>query len=50
MTFDLLWYGQICVPVAAAILEVLRGICKYAGERIVAHEPLVLLSVSRSTI
>ena len=35
-----LWYGQICVPVAVAILDYI-GICKYAGERIVAHGPLV---------
>ena len=41
MTFDLLWHGQICVPVAVAILEdCCMAFAKFAGERIVAHEPL----------
>ena len=47
MTFDRLRYGQICVPVAVAILE---ECCMafanmqtlfLSGERIVAHGPLV---------
>ena len=50
MTFDHLWYGQICVPVAVGNTgRQFHGICKYAGEQIVAHGPLVSKSEDQAS-
>ena len=44
MTFDcfMVWLN-LCPSCCSSIGRLLHGICKYAGERIVAHGPLVFL-------
>ena len=42
MTFDLFMVlSNLCISCCGSTGRLLHGICKYAGERIVSHAPLV---------